>query len=1026
MPTRFLRRWGRALSWAAACVAVCLAPAAWAVGGAPDGAWQPAEPMVIPPGEAWVTPVAGRSFLLDPGVMRARLARAPREFAGGEPVEIQLPLPDGTLARFRVVDSPILAPELAALFPELQTWAGQGIDDPAASVRLDLTPAGLHAQILAPSGAVYVDPERRGDAVRHISYHRRDLRRDGDFRCLVPGNNLAGFQPAGGPGFQPAATGASLRTYRLAVAATAEYTQFHGGTVASGLAAIVTAVNRVTGILEAELAIRLVLVANNQLLVYTNASTDPYSNNNADSLLTQNQANIDSVIGNANYDLGHVFSTAGGGLALLSSVCVTGQKAQGETGRSQPVGDAFYVDFVVHEIGHQLGANHTFNGLNGSCAGNREPATAFEPGSGTTIMGYAGICDADDVQSTSDPYFHSASYDEIQANLSTGPGRNCFVAVATSNTPPFVSAGASHTIPRGTPFRLAATGGDPDGHPVTYCWEERDLGPAQALGGADNGSSPLFRVYAPTSSPVRIFPQLSRLLANTTNAAEQLPATSRTLNFRVTARDNRSGGGGVQSANVAITVAAAAGPFTVTAPNTPVAWFGPRTVTWNVAGTTNAPVQAATVDVLLSTNGGLDFPLLLATNVPNDGSQPILLPNLVTASARLMVRASSNIFFDISDSNFSISTYTPGPLPSLDSWRLTAEGCLPTNGAVDPGETVTVDFSVSNLGNAPTTNLVATLLALGGVTPLSAPQTYGALSPGGPPVTRSFTFLASGLCGSNIAPRLQFQDGTNSLGSAFQLVTLGRTSAATNVFASAGSLGIPAQNAASPYPSTLTVSGLTNPLSRLTVTLSNLTHTYPSDLDVLLVGPAGQKVMLMSDASGGTDVNGVTLTFDDAAAEPLPESAAILSGTYRPSNYGGNDALGSPAPAEPYGTALSAFQGLSANGTWSLYVWDDASGDSGSLGGWRLNITTLGAPSCCFQPPAPVAALVRLGLNARISFGTVAGRQYRVEGTASLGTGAWSALPGAASIPGTGGAMSVTDTNAFTRPQQFYRVVVLP
>jgi subtilisin-like proprotein convertase family protein len=478
---------------------------------------------------------------------------------------------------------------------------------------------------------------------------------------------------------------------------------------------------------------------------------------------------------------------------------------------------------------------------------------------------------------------------------------------------------------------------------------------------------------------------------------------------------------------MAVTVAGTAGPFTVTAPNTAVLWSGPRTVTWNVAGTTSAPVSAATVDLLLSTNGGLSFPLLLATNVPNNGSRAVVLPNLVTASARLMVRASSNIFFDISDSNFSLTTYTPGPLPSLDGVRLAAEGCSPANGAVDPGETVTLDFTLSNAGTAPTTNLVATLLTLGGVTPLSPAQSYGILSPGGPPVTRSFTFLASGVCGSNIAPRLQLQDGPASLGTVFQTLTLGAVAPATNAFASAGPLTLPALNAATPYPSTITVSGLANPVTRLTVTLSNLVHTFPSDLDLLLVGPGGQKVMLMSDAGGSTGVNGVNLTFDDAAADLLPSTNALTSGTYRPTNYGStNDVLGSPAPAAPHGSALSAFNGLSANGTWSLYVWDDASGDSGSLGGWRLTFTTSGPPSCCSPPPAPVVALVPLGLNTRISFGTVTGRQYRVESTAGLGTGAWSALPGASSLSGTGGPLSVTDTNALTRTQRFYRVLVLP
>jgi subtilisin-like proprotein convertase family protein len=995
----------------------------------PDGLWQRAEPMAVAPGEAWVAPVAAAVFQLDGVGMRARLARAPREFtaAAAVPLVIQLPLPDGTLARFGVVESPIMAPELAALFPEVQTYAGQGLDDPAASVRLDLTPTGLHAQILAPGGVIYIDPERRGDAVRHLSYHRRDLRRTQDFQCLVQANAGAGFQPAGAPLFFPAASGSVLRTYRLAVAATGEYTQFHGGTAAAGMAAIVTAINRVTGILESELAIRLVLVANNQLLVYTNANTDPYSNNNANSLLTQNQSTIDSVIGSANYDLGHVFSTAGGGLALLGGVCVSGQKAQGETGQAQPVGDAFYVDFVVHEMGHQLGANHTFNGVNGSCSGNREAPTAFEPGSGSTIMSYAGLCDADDLQSNSDPYFHSASYDEILANVTAGTGRTCAGTNLTGNTPPFVSAGANYTIPRSTPFRLTATGGDPDGHPVTYCWEERDLGASQALASADNGSSPLLRVYAPTSSPVRVVPQLPSILNNTSSPAERLPTTSRTLNFRVTARDNRAGGGGVNAANMTVTVTATAGPFTVTSPNTPVAWSGPRTVTWNVAGTTNAPVSAATVDLLLSTNGGFDFPHLLAGNVPNDGSQEVILPNVVTTAARIMVRATGNIFFDISDSNFSIAASVPTAFPTLDGVRLAAEGCLPTNGVVDAGETVTLEFALRNVGSAPTTNLVGTLLNLGGVTSLGPAQEYGVLLPGGPAVARSFAFLAGGTCGSNIAPRLQLQDGSTSLGTVVQVLTLGSTPSITNTFTSAGSISIAAQDAATPYPSTLNVSGVGNPIVRLSVTLSNLSHTYPDDLDVLLVGPGGQKVMLLSDAGGGTDITSRVLTFEDLATGLLPDETSLVSGVYKPTNYGTSDGLGSPAPAEPYATALSAFNGLGANGTWSLYVWDDASSDAGSLAGWRLTVVTQGPAVCCVSPPTPVAAMARTGLDARVSFNTVTGRQYRVETTSLLGPGAsWSSLPGAASLPGTGGTLGVTDTNALIRPQRFYRVVLLP
>ncbi|HEU0008938.1 MAG TPA: zinc-dependent metalloprotease family protein [Verrucomicrobiae bacterium] len=656
--TSSFARWAAVILFALAAVSARGAVSPWQAADA--------EALTIPEAGRWVHPNKSRAYRLDTAALREQLNRAPREFtpaAAQAPAEVSLPMPDGTLARFTVCESPIMAPELAAKYPEIKTWCGQGIDDPAASVRLDFTPSGFHAQILSPSGAVYIDPARRGDSVLHLSYHKRDLARDRNgFACLTPDDGAVLFQPAAGT----IRSGASLRTYRLAVSATGEYTQFHGGTVAQGLAAIVTAINRVDGIYETELAIRLVLVANNDLLVFTNPSTDPFSNANASALLTQNQSITDQRIGNANYDVGHVFSTGGGGLSSVAIVCLDGSKARSETGLPSPTGDAFYVDFVAHEIGHEFGAHHSYNGIAGNCGGQRTASTAYEPGSGSTIMCYAGICATDDLQPHSDPFFHFISVAEIQFYTTVGFGGDCAVVTATGNSAPSIEAGANYVIPSRTPFALTAFGTDPNGHPITYCWEERDLGPAQNLGAADNGSSPRFRSFPPTVGPVRTFPRLSDLLNNSLTAGEALPTTSRTMNFRVTARDNRVGGGGVTTDDMAVTVVGTAGPFRVTSPNTPVVWSGFRTVTWDVAGTTASPINAASVTILLSTNGGVTFPVALATTTANDGSESVLLPNISTSQARIRVQAAGNIFFDISDSNFTIATYVPAPQVAFD------------------------------------------------------------------------------------------------------------------------------------------------------------------------------------------------------------------------------------------------------------------------------------------------------------------------------------------------------------------------
>jgi len=648
-----------------------------------DDLWEPIEPNQT----NVVTDVRAidyEVFSLSTDVLRAQLAGAPLEFteeAANSDLIITLPRPDGSLERFTVFVSPIMEAELAAKFPEIQTYAGQGIDDPAAKLRFDLSPAGFHGQVLSPEGAYYVDPYSRLDrnsGLYATYYATGDFRfpeakefgvlhddvsgggslagNSGNGAGSNSGNNgLTGEGPAGGDSGL-SRTGTELRIYRAAVAATAEYTAFHGGTVAAGQAAIVTAMNRVSGIYESELSIRMQLVANNNLLVYTNASTDPYSNNNAGALLGENQANIDAVIGSANYDVGHVFNTGGGGLAGLGVVGINGRKAQGQTGLPTPINDAFYVDYVAHEIGHQFGGNHTFNSNTFSCNGNRNASTAYEPGSGSTIQAYAGICGTDDLQPNSDPYFHSISLDEMLRHVDTvipSVGSR----IPTGNNVPTVNAGADYTIPARTPFLLTAIGSDADAaNQLTYSWEQRDLGPSTTVTAADNGSSPLFRAIIPTVSPTRYFPRLSSVINQTTSIGEVIPSTNRALNFRATVRDNRAGGGGLNTDDVRLNVVNTGAIFRVTSPSAAVSWDGltSQTVTWDVAGTNAGAINTPNVSIFLSTDGGLTFPISVLASTPNDGTQQISVPNFATSRGRLMVRGENNVFFNVNTANFTI------------------------------------------------------------------------------------------------------------------------------------------------------------------------------------------------------------------------------------------------------------------------------------------------------------------------------------------------------------------------------------
>lgn len=575
---------------------------------------------------------------------------------------LELPMPDGSFEEFTVVESPIMEAELARKFPEIKTYSGYSLKNPATTARLDFTPKGFHAMVLSPDGTFFIDPYSPATVEYYISYDKKDFVSKKSFICGVDQIKQPAIDTpkASAPntkvniptGINVSIGDGVLRNYRLALAATGEYTAFHGGTVSSALAAQVTTMNRVNGVFLRDLAVKMTIIANNNLVIYTNATTDPYTNDNGSTMLSENINNLNAIIGSVNYDIGHVFSTGGGGVAYLQSPCGS-LKAGGVTGSGSPVGDAFDIDYVAHEMGHQFGGNHT---QNNDC--NRNTSTAFEPGSGYSIMGYAGIC-SPNVQNNSDAHFHGGNLSEMHTFI-TGSGNSCSTKPTYTNAKPsIISNTTSQTIPKGTPFMLSGMATDADGNEtLTYCWDQMDTQVATQPPVETATGGPSFRGYTPTSSGTRYFPRLSDLVNNTTPIWEVLPTVTRSLNFRLVVRDNATGGGANDRVDIILTVDGNSGPLTVNVPNASgITWTGlsTQTVTWNVANTNLAPVSCNNVDILLSIDGGLTYPITLASNVANSGTANVSIPNIATTTARIMVKGAGKAFFDISDNNFTIT-----------------------------------------------------------------------------------------------------------------------------------------------------------------------------------------------------------------------------------------------------------------------------------------------------------------------------------------------------------------------------------
>lgn len=645
-----------------------------------------------------------RTLTLDFNDLKSALADVP--FAGADnaglsskspaSVTLSLPLPEGSsFTEFKLVDSGILPPALAQRYPGIRSL--RGTDAKGRQLRLDISPQGMKAMVFDEKGAWLVQPietlggkvtEAKATGGQYSSFRRAALPastipfHEGEIKGSIPlPDKKSG---SGKVSESKTVTGTIRRNYRIAVAATSSYTANFGGTVADGLAAVSTMLNRVNEVYEKDLGIHFTLINDNDKIIYIDKKKDPYnlpnpdSNDYADRIIQVNVTNLGKVIGAANFDIGHVVDTGSGGLAgAIGNSCIdkpgADNKAAGTTGRPNPVGDAFSIDYVAHELGHQLGAWHSFD----QCTGNGGRSTivsgAVEPGGGTTIMAYAGICAANEnIQPHSDPYFHGISLDQITAWTSSKGGA-CAAKQLNDSTAPFIDVSSLSSydpssgidkvlsIPAKTPFVLKGAATGADGAAMTYAWEEFDVGPSH--GGRaliDDGKNPIFRSYLPTASGERVFPHLAAVLGEEAlGNGEVYPAKARTLKFRLTARDNLGQQAATASSDdLMINVIDTGAAFAVTAPAKAAVFAGSSTQTakWAVAKTNQSPINCANVQIDLSVDGGHTYlKTPLAASVPNNGSASVKLPKLKTTTARIKASCVDNVFFAVSPGNFEIN-----------------------------------------------------------------------------------------------------------------------------------------------------------------------------------------------------------------------------------------------------------------------------------------------------------------------------------------------------------------------------------
>jgi len=606
-----------------------------------------------------------RLYTLDIAEFRESLEPLHSKASGAKEISVAMPNSNGKIEQFLVVESSNFVPELQAQFPDIRSYSGTGITDPKASINFSISPDGVQTMVLrGDSASEFIQPLSDNKSMYEVSASK--TRRKGELPLICKTVDVALTKDLTQKTSQLKSSDGVFKTMRLALSCTGEYAQYFGGTVEKALAGMNATMTRVNGLFGRDLAVKLLLIVNESDIIYTNAATDPYSNAAEGVEGAWNlelQKNLTSVIGNSNYDIGHLFGASGGGgdAGCIGCVCVNPTTSDGfgkgsaytSPSNQRPEGDVFDVDYVAHEMGHQLGGNHIFSyDVEGT-------GVSVEPGSGSTIMGYAGITNYD-IQNQSDAYFSYTSIKQIQNNLAN---KTCPVSTPMNNQTPTVSAGLDYVIPKGTPFVLNGTASDPNGNSMTYCWEQNDSATskeseANSIAYETKVNGPNFRSFPPSNVTNRYFPAFERVLVGQLSTTwESVSTIGRQLNFSFTARDNAASGvAQTNSDTMLVTVDGAKGPFAITSQNAPnVEWIlgSSQNITWSVNGT-NLLDGAANVNIKLSTDGGLTFPTILAANTPNDGSEIIIAPLVAAKNCRILIEPVGNVFYAVNSVPFSL------------------------------------------------------------------------------------------------------------------------------------------------------------------------------------------------------------------------------------------------------------------------------------------------------------------------------------------------------------------------------------